>query len=329
MKLINIPDISPADDDFTKLQLGESVTWLGFSGLPKNELERRVRPIRLSRYRGALEAARAAGPTDVIISHLPAMSVAVAGALGCLQKRNRHLAFAFNFTNLPRGLRKRAVARAARSIDQFTVFSRYEIGLYSNYFDCCPDKFQNLIWTQDKPQPSNFIHRPDASQYFCAIGGEGRDIRIVIECAKKHFPNFEFVIITRPHLIEDMSIPDNVTILTNLPLADTWAVAERSIAVLVPLDAEDRCCGHITLVSAKLMGLPIVTTDSPATIEYTSGRPSILKSQARNERDFSINLQRAIDERDELKMIAEKAAPLEREFHSRSKWECYLRNFLP
>jgi glycosyltransferase involved in cell wall biosynthesis len=31
----------------------------------------------------------------------------------------------------------------------------------------------------------------------------------------------------------------------------------------------ETCCGHITIVSARLLGLPIITTASRGTVEYT------------------------------------------------------------
>lgn len=328
MRLINIPDLSPADDDFTRLELGDGATWLGMSGLPQNKVEQRVNKIRLARYRGALEAAAAAQPLDVVVSHLPAMSTAVSYALRLLRKKNRHLAFAFNYTKLPEGVRREAVKRAAANIEKFIVFSRYEIDLYSQYFDIPREKIQYLIWAQDKPPVSELQFCSRRSGYFCAVGGEGRDIDLIIECARNGFSDVEFVIITRPHLIPKINLPDNITFLTNIPLADTWSIAAESIAVLIPLDSEARCCGHITLVSAKLMGIPIVTTESLATKEYTEGRESILISRAGDVKGFSANLRKAIYENQILKRSAVNAIPSESKFHSRSKWKEFLKGYI-
>lgn len=328
MRLINIPDLSPADDDFTRLDLGEKATWFGLSGLPQSYLERRISQIRLSRYRGALQAARAAEPLDIVVSHLPSMSVAVSCALKALRKRNRHLAFAFNYTNLPEGLRKGVAKRAVQSMDRLVVFSRYEVDLYSTYFDVPREKISNLIWTQDSPPVSDFKFKSNFKEYFCAIGGEGRDVGLIIECARSGFPNVEFVIITRPHLIPKASIPENVTLLTNIPLADTWSIAARSIAVLVPLDSDTRCCGHITLVSAKLLGIPIVTTESKATSEYIQDRPSILKSKAGDVAGFSLNLEKSLDENENLRRAATNAMPSESKLHSRSQWEKFIIEYI-
>jgi hypothetical protein len=37
----------------------------------------------------------------------------------------------------------------------------------------------------------------------------------------------------------------------------------------VPLKSRTTCCGHITLVSGELLGIPLISTFSDATLEYT------------------------------------------------------------
>lgn len=328
MRIINIPDISPHDDDFTNLQIGRPAEWVRLSGLPANALEKRIKRIRLSRYRGAMQAANAAAPSDLVISHLPAMTVATSLALGVMRKPVKHLAFSFNFTQRPLGLRRKIFQRAFASVDRFVVFSQYEAKFYAEYFDIEPTKISTLLWAQDCPQIG--VGLPDVIQppYFCAIGGEGRDIQLVIKAAESLTNKASFVIITRPHLTVDLRVPDNLVMLTDIPLIETWTIANKSLGVLVPLIADDTCCGHITIVSAKMLGIPIVTTNSVATTEYVSGRKGILSGQAGDLEQFVKNIENLLNNQQSIRTASRKAMPVETELHSRKNWEEFLTKYL-
>lgn len=324
MKLINVPDLSPPDDGFTCLELREKVSWLQLSGLPANAVERRIKAFKLSRYRAAAQAAFAARPDDVVISHHPLMSTAAAIALRSLRRRARHIAFAFNFTTLPTGMRRKLVSYALADVEQFAVFSVYEKEIYPDLFDLDPARFHSVVWTQPAPPYDPGTKFKIAQPFVCAIGGEGRDIDLVIEAARNAPKSLGFVLITRPHLIKDKDIPENVTTLVNLPLKDTWTIAFQSLGVLIPLITSNTCCGHITIVSAKQIGLPILTTHSQATTEYVQGRESILLSDPKDRPQFSRNIEKLLDERDKLRSIANDAIASEVVFHSRQKWALYL-----
>lgn len=328
MRIINIPDISPADDDFTELNLGENVSWVRLTGLPRNALERRAKGVRWSRYRGAIEAARYATSSDVVVSHLPNMTAATSMALRLFGKDPRHLGFSFNFTALPLSKRLRYMSTAFSNLEKLVVFSKYEIDLYSKHFSLDPSKFTSLLWAQGPP-PVAENHKPATpTRYFCAIGGEGRDIDLILKAAGQFHASVKFVIITRPHLVPSSNIPDNVSILTNIPLDITWAIASQSVAVLVPLENVETCCGHITIVSAKLLGIPIITTHSLATEEYIHGRSWIMTCPSKDLSGFLLLLEEALDEEILLHKTALASVPGELSIHSRVGWRDFLKNFI-
>ena len=202
-----------------------------------------------------------------IISHLPRMTAAVSTFELLMRTRAPHLAFSFNFTELPEGVARSYLARAFRSVDEFFVFSEYERGLYSDHFSLPRDRLTRLIWTQDVPlaadEPSPF----EINSYVSAIGGEGRDYVTLIAAAER-LPHIEFVIVARPYN-RIPSLPINVRLLQNVPLASTWRIAAESACLVVPLRDRTTCCGHITIVSGELLGLPVISTASEATREYT------------------------------------------------------------
>jgi len=323
-RIVNVPDVSSADDPFVDLPAFE---WVRLSGLPANVIERKIRRPRLSRYRAAWAAAGAATGDAAVISHLPLMTAAVERALGLRGRTPPHLAFSFNFTKLPEGGKRQSLAKAFARVARFAVYSGYERQLYARHFDLDPARIQPVVWTQDAPElAADFPHMD--GPYVCAIGGEGRDFPTLLSALARLPKGIGAVVIARPHNLEGLTIPANVRVLANLPPPRTWALAAGSLGVLVPLLSRETCCGQVTLVSAKLLGLPMVTSVSEATGEYVDGREAILQTEAGDVDALVGAIERLADEREVLKAAAVAAVPRERALHDRSIWADYVARFL-
>ena len=263
-RVVNAFELSPPGAEF--IDFGDDVERLDFSAVPRSPLERLIKRPKLSRYRAAGEAVRAAGGMP-IISHLPRMTAAVQSIQWLHRDRSPHLAFAFNFTDLPTGFSLAYMKRALATVDRFIVFSEFERQLYPGYFALEAARFHYLRWAQKPPpiapEPSPFRR----NSYVSAVGGEGRDYASLIAAARR-LPDIDFVIIARPYN-QVVDLPGNVQFLTNVPLGQTWRIASDSSCLVVPLRDRQTCCGHITLVSGELLGLPVISTHSEATVEYT------------------------------------------------------------
>jgi hypothetical protein len=220
------------------------------------------------------------------------------------------------------------MAKALASVERFVVFSKYEETLYPRYFGLDAKKFRSVLWTQERPSFDATFNPFGDKTYVCAIGGEGRDIGIILKTAERFRSSLRFVVITRPHMIPKTSLPVNVDILSNVPLDKTWAIANNSAGVLVPLMSDDKCCGHITIVSAKLLGLPLVTTSSVATEEYVAGRDSILQCNVGDLKHFGEQVEALVDRRVELRRIASAAQGDEANYHSRARWSDALESII-
>ena len=326
---INVPDISPADDVFTRLRLRHDVQWVRLTGLPSSAVERFVQPaLRLSRYRAALQAAQAADRGSFAISHMPLMTAAVVQALRLRRRTVPHLGFAFNFTELPLGARRAYLRSAMRQVDQLTVFSTYEKTRYAEYFEIEPDRFAPVLWAQDVPLVAAESTQAFRSPYLCAIGGEGRDFPLLMEVAKRLGPSVAVVVIAWSRNLARLAVPDNVKILTDVPLAQTWRIAQESAGVLVPLLTRETCCGQITLVSAKLLGLPLVTTHSHATREYVEGRTSVLICDPGDVAGFAALSEELVEDADVMRMNAGLNVKSECEIHALGHWVKYVDAFI-
>jgi glycosyltransferase involved in cell wall biosynthesis len=181
--------------------------------------------------------------------------------------RRPHLAFSFNFTDLPTGSDFKRMRRNIAHVERFCVYSAFEKEIYPKLFGLPPERFRFVFWGQIAPEFQTDVSVPNGS-FVVAIGGEGRDYKSIVEAARVR-PDVQWIAIARPHpaLIDP---PTNLAVRYNVPSQVTWGMARKAAAVVVPLRSENTCCGHITIVSAQLLGLPLVTTRSRATEEYVS-----------------------------------------------------------
>ena len=317
-RVVNVSELTPPGAAF--VDFGPAIMREDYSAIPRSKLEIIVKRPKLSRYRAALEAVRSAREMP-IISHLPRMTAAVSTMQRLTGDRSPHLAFSFNFTDLPSGVARRYMADAFRSVRQFFVFSEFERDLYPRYFGLPGERFHYLSWTQDTPPVASSPSPYALNSYVSAVGGEGRDYATLIRAARR-LPDIDFVIIARPYnrLGE---LPPNVRFLTNVPLEQTWRIAVDSSCMVVPLRDCTTCCGHITLVSGELLGIPVISTRSDATVAYTEdialcdpGDVDALAALIRNHHDEATTLKAAYAAR----------VPSKRAKYDRRIWELALRN---
>jgi glycosyltransferase involved in cell wall biosynthesis len=274
--LINASDLAGPGWRFLEPHCDDPrLAWAVVSGRPRNAVERRIRRPALARWRAAAEAAwiarRTAGPR-ILVSHLPLMAAAGNLMRRALCPEVPHIAFAFNFTDLARGNRRRYLRWALRDIAEFVVFSRFEIPLYAAEFGIVERRIRFLPWAMEPPVPGPSNPLPEAvrqSRYLCAIGGEGRDYALLARVMAAR-PRQNMVVVARPYSIEGIAFPPNVVVHTNLPQPATWRIAADSCGLVIPLKTDTTACGHITMVGAQLLGLPLVVTRSRGVEDYVA-----------------------------------------------------------
>ena len=180
------------------------------------------------------------------------------------------IAFAFNFTTLNNRLHPRLFAWAFRGITEFVVYSTYERGLYAETFDIALDRIRYLPWTMETPVPGPENPMAGKGAYVCAIGGEARDYATFAATMRAR-PDLPAAVVARDYSLSGVDMPPNVSVFTNLDVAKTWALLAGAEAMVLPLRDGKTACGHITLVAAKLLGIPIIATDSVGISDYTGG----------------------------------------------------------
>ena len=276
LHIVNCAELADSGWTFLKEPLADlPLDWSFFSAVPRTALERWIRRPNLARWRCAWAAASNAAqhPGSVIISHLPRTTLWV--SLFCRLRgiEAKHIAFAFNFTELPTGFNRWLMRWAFKRVDRFVVYSTVERSLYADYFGIEPDRLDFLPWVMETPRASEppFV----AGRYICAVGGEGRDYDTLVE-AVRGMPDIPTVIVTRSYNAPRAPLPPNVTLFTELRLDDFWNVVKHCRFMVVPLRDNQTNCGHITIVGGLQLGRPIVATASRGIEDYVKSDTNAL-----------------------------------------------------
>lgn len=207
------------------------------------------------------------GDDAVLVTHGPRPSMYASFAAELRRRTRRHLAFSFNFTDLPKGAARGLMARAFRHVDRFVVFSTMERRLYAEYFDLPIERFDMLHWgVQASAVPADAIPI-ESGDYVCAVGSQARDYAVLVE-AMRRLPSIKLVLVATRESLAGISIPDNVRVHTSIPIASAMNIVAFSRFMVLPLRDSEVPCGHVTLVSAMYMGKAILGTDSSGVTDY-------------------------------------------------------------
>jgi glycosyltransferase involved in cell wall biosynthesis len=222
---------------------------------------------RLLAAQAALTQASQAGHA-LLVSHGPRPAY-YAARLAQWQGRSDipHLAFSFNFTELPTGWRQREMARAFASIDRFTVYSGMERSLYAQHFDLDPGRIDLVHWGVQPPTASALPKPAIAGRYLCAVGSQGRDYGTLLQ-AMRQLPRIPLQLVVHPENLHGLSLPSNVTVHASVPHAVANGLIAHAALMVLPLQHERVPCGHVTAVSAMHLGVPVIASNSSGLHDY-------------------------------------------------------------
>ena len=140
----------------------------------------------LARLFGSWEAVRGAQrrKARAIAAHGPALSAWCALFARVARIKIPIIAHSFNFTTLPRQLKRRAFSVTLSRVDRFVVYSTMERDLYAREFRIPPERFDVVLWGVRSPHVDIPESPLEQGSYVCAIGGNARDYRTLVEVAR-------------------------------------------------------------------------------------------------------------------------------------------------
>lgn len=203
---------------------------------------------------------------DLLFTHDPPTSARCALLARVLGVKTEHIAYSFNFPDLPHGLKRFWMTSAFQDISRFIVYSTMEKQLYHEYFGIPLERIDVVLWSVATPEvsPSEPLEPGD---YICAIGGNARDYQTLMGAMEK-LPDIPLVLVARPHNLKNLNIPSNVKVLVNIPRPHAMNIIKHSRFMVLPLKGSEVPCGHVTLVAAMHLGKGFIITNSSGVSDY-------------------------------------------------------------
>lgn len=162
----------------------------------------------------------------------------------------------------------RLLNRIWRRVALFLVHSRAEARLFERLHGIPADRFVFSHWGYDLPAFGNHaIDRP-REPYVTMIGRNNRDVQVFRAAAE--LAGVKGVLITSAYMVDaEAAAPSKfVEVLVDRPLDECLAYLAGSFAHLVLVSDAHCGAGHISAVSAMLLGKPQVFSDVPPLADY-------------------------------------------------------------
>lgn len=162
----------------------------------------------------------------------------------------------------------RMLNRVWRQLVMLVVHSRAEAAMFAKLHDIPADRFVFSHWGYDLPAYRQEKLRADGDPYVTMIGRNNRDLATFCE-AVRH-AGVKGVLITAAYMLErnPMTPPEGVEILVDRPMDECLNYVAGSFAHLVLVTDAERGAGHISAVSAMLLGKPQIFSDVPPLADY-------------------------------------------------------------
>lgn len=282
LTIVNLSELAPQWNWVSAAFRDTGQTWRHVSTQSFNLPAWLPRHTTLARLHAARQAVKCLGyGPSVLVTHGPRPAMYGALMAGRQIHHHRHLAFSFNYTELPAGMARRLMARAFRSIERFVVFSELERGIYADHFDLPLERFDMLHWGAQPPCIDPDAPPLERGDYLCALGSQGRDYKTLL-LAMRRLPRLRLVIVAAPENLVNLEIPANVSVKMNLPLGQAMNILAHSRFMVLPLRGARVPCGHVTMVSAMHSGKAVIATDSAGLNDYIVPQVTALTCPAQN-----------------------------------------------
>ena len=155
-----------------------------------------------------------------------------------------------------------------RRLTMLVVHSHAEATLFAKLHDIPADRFVFSHWGYDLPAYGRVELRAGGEPYVTMIGRNNRDLRAFCQAVRQAGVNG--VLITASYMVERDPItpPDGVEILVDRPMDECLNYVAGSFAHLVLVTDAERGAGHISAVSAMLLGKPQIFSDVLPLADY-------------------------------------------------------------
>ncbi|MEO0361759.1 MAG: glycosyltransferase, partial [Pseudomonadota bacterium] len=122
--------------------------------------------------------------------------------------------------------------------------------------------------------------------------------------------------------------PANVTVMTNVPPPITWRIARDALAMAIPLRSSETACGHVTIVGAQRLGLPLAVTRSVGVADYVEDGKTALLVEPGDAEAMAEALRRLAENPDLASRLGEGARAEAAARSDLSSWVAYFQGLV-
>ena len=328
MNIINVSDFTPEwswlEEELKPLNLNS----IHFSSQSIKSPSRLPKRGSFNRAAAALKAVREAKKSpSVLVSHTPRPTYYCASFAKMLSPDTPHLAYSFNFTDLPTGSQRKSMAKAFKQPTRFVTFSTDERQLYADYFDMPIELIDMQHWSVNPPKIDLESPPVETGDYICALGSQARDYKTLLLAMKK-LKHIKLVVVATEENMKGLDVPENVTVYSNIPYAKAFNILTHSQFMVLPLRDSVVPCGHGSIVSAMFHQKAIIITDSSGVYDYIKNEETGLFYEAQNVEDLSQKIAYMWEDKSRLNKLCEASYQFAHTYCSEKTARNYLSNFV-
>jgi len=184
-----------------------------------------------------------------------------------------------------------------------------------------------LHWAVHTPKVDLTEQPIETGRYICALGSQGRDYATLIAAMKK-LPNIKLVIVTNPDSLQGLTIPGNVKIHTDIPLARAHNILAHSAFMVLPLRDSQVPCGHVTIVSGMFFNKAMIVTNSLGVQDYIEDDKTGVFFESKNVDDLSKKIEALWDDQSKVNQLGQAGFTFANQYCTEKTAVNYFADFL-
>ena len=190
--------------------------------------------------------------------------------LGILNKSGKEITLAgFLFENKKNKiyyyLRKQLVKKSFQNISNIIVYGSKEIHYYSELFPEFQEKFKFIHYGLDYDNQLTY-QGSLPTKYIFSGGGSNRDYETLVKAVETSTLSMPCVIATQPWRVPTHG--SNIQVLSDVVVETFGDVLAKSDFLVLSLKDIDLSAGHMVMLQAMSLGVPIIVNDIPSVRDY-------------------------------------------------------------
>lgn len=162
-------------------------------------------------------------------------------------------------------LRKQLVNKTLQNVNNVMVYSSKEIDYYATVFPSYQDKFKFVHYGLDYDNQRAYQGSLPA-KYIFSGGGSNRDYDTLVKAVEASNLSMPCVIATQPWRVPAHG--SNVQVLSDVVVETFGDVLGKSEVLVLSLKDVELSAGHMVMLQAMSLGVPIIVNDIPSVRDY-------------------------------------------------------------